>query len=199
MQNAKPTTQASEPQVVPAPQVSGSVTSHGDNVVEVKDLHVNFYTTLGVVRALNGVSFNIPRGKVLGVVGESGCGKSITGLSIMQLVPRPGRIEKGKVLFHETGDKPVNVLTYERNSDEMRDIRGNAIGMIFQEPMTSLNPLFTVGAPDRRSGAAAPDAEPERGAPARGGHPEQGWHAQPGAHRRAAIRTSFRAACASAR
>ena len=132
---------------------------------EVKDLHVNFYTSLGVVRALNGVSFNIPRGKVLGVVGESGCGKSITGLSIMQLVPRPGRIEKGEVLFHETGDKPVNVLTYERNSDEMRKIRGNEIGMIFQEPMTSLNPLFTVGAPDRRSDPAAPDAEPERGAP----------------------------------
>jgi peptide/nickel transport system ATP-binding protein len=116
-----------------------------DNVVEVRDLHVNFYTTLGVVRALNGVSFNIPRGRVLGVVGESGCGKSITGLSIMQLVPRPGKIEQGEVNFLEKGERPVNVLEYGRNSDQMRQIRGNAISMIFQEPMTSLNPLFTVG------------------------------------------------------
>src|SRR5918998_3798741 len=84
----------------------------GGDVVRVEDLHVHFHTTLGVVKALNGVSFNVPRGKVLGVVGESGCGKSITGLSIMQLVPRPGRTESGRVLFHEMGEKPVNLLDY---------------------------------------------------------------------------------------
>ena len=72
-------------------QPSAASMDDGDNVVRVEDLYVNFYTTLGVVRALNGVSFNIPRGKVLGVVGESGCGKSITGLSILQLVPPPGQ------------------------------------------------------------------------------------------------------------
>jgi len=122
-------------------------TDDGDNVVRVEDLYVNFYTTLGVVRALNGVSFNIPRGKVLGVVGESGCGKSITGLSILQLVPRPGKTVSGKVLFQEDRTHtPVDLLQSERDSSEIREIRGNQISMIFQEPMTSLNPCFTVGA-----------------------------------------------------
>jgi peptide/nickel transport system ATP-binding protein len=116
-----------------------------DDLIQVENLQVHFHTTLGIVRALNGVSFNIPRGRVLGVVGESGCGKSITGLSIMQLVPRPGKIEGGRILFRESGEKAINILDLGRHSDEMRHIRGNEIGMIFQEPMTSLNPLFTVG------------------------------------------------------
>ena len=70
-----------------------------DIVLEVKDLHTYFHTTLGTVRALNGVSYTVPRGKVLGIVGESGCGKSVTSLSIMQLVPHPGVIEQGKITF----------------------------------------------------------------------------------------------------
>lgn len=116
------------------------------NVVRVEDLRVEFRTSLGVVRALNGVSFNIPRGKTLGVVGESGCGKSITGLSIMQLVPRPGRTVAGKVLFQETAtSKPMDLLTLDREGSAMRHIRGNGISMIFQEPMTSLNPCYTIG------------------------------------------------------
>ena len=99
-----------------------------------------------MVRALNGVSFQIPRGKVLGVVGESGCGKSQTGLSIMQLVPRPGKVESGHVWFREFASEPaVDLLTYERNGAEMRGIRGDNISMIFQEPMTSLNPCYTIG------------------------------------------------------
>lgn len=122
-----------------------TATSH-DDVVRVEDLKVSFYTDLGVVRALNGVSFNIPRGKVLGVVGESGCGKSITGLSIMQLVHSAGRTEGGRILFREFADgESVNILDYGRNSPEMRGIRGNNISMIFQEPMSSLNPCYTVG------------------------------------------------------
>jgi peptide/nickel transport system ATP-binding protein len=125
---------------------NGTVGAEEDIVLEVKDLHVYFYTQLGVVRALNGVSFKVPRGKVLGIVGESGCGKSQTSLGVMQLVSRPGKVEKGEILFREFSSKPaVNLLTLERNSDEMRDIRGDNISMIFQEPMTSLNPCYTVG------------------------------------------------------
>ena len=126
---------------------AATVQSNGaDNVVKIRDLHVEFRTTLGVSRALNGVSYTIPRGKVLGVVGESGCGKSVTGLSILQLVPHPGRIVSGEVIFREHGaSKPVDLLKYGRQSPEMRAIRGRSISMIFQEPMTSLNPCYTVG------------------------------------------------------
>jgi peptide/nickel transport system ATP-binding protein len=117
-----------------------------DNVIQIQDLHVHFHTALGVVQALNGVSFSIPRGKVLGVVGESGCGKSVTGLSILQLVPDPGRILSGKILLREESNgESVDLLNYDRHSTEMRSIRGRHISMIFQEPMTSLNPCYTVG------------------------------------------------------
>ena len=117
-----------------------------DNVVEIRDLHVHFKTTLGVVRALNGVSLSIPRGKVLGVVGESGSGKSITGLSILQLVPPPGRTMGGEILVKEHSEtEAIDILKYDRHSPEMRRIRGNQVSMIFQEPMTSLNPSYTVG------------------------------------------------------
>ncbi len=117
-----------------------------DDVVQVHGLHVHFRTSIGTTRALNGVSFNIPRGKVLGVVGESGCGKSMTGLAILQLVPRPGRIISGKILFRERPEgPPIDLLQYDREGPEMRKIRGRHISMIFQEPMTSLNPCYTVG------------------------------------------------------
>jgi peptide/nickel transport system ATP-binding protein len=109
------------------------------NLLEVEDLVTEFRTERGVVRAVDGVSFGIPRGKTLGIVGESGCGKSVTALSIMRLVPEPpGRI-RGTAIRH--GDKDLLRLSEE----EMRGIRGNQISMIFQEPMTSLNPVYTVG------------------------------------------------------
>ncbi|MGV8147166.1 MAG: ABC transporter ATP-binding protein [Alkaliphilus sp.] len=108
-------------------------------MLEVKDLRTHFFTHDGVVPAVNGISFEIREGETLCVVGESGCGKSVTALSILKLVPTPpGRYVSGEVNF--LGD---NLL--EKSNNEMRKIRGNDIAMIFQEPMTSLNPVFTVG------------------------------------------------------
>ncbi len=127
-------------------QTSSSQIVTEDDVIRVQDLKLNFYTALGVVRALNGISFNIPRGKVLGIVGESGCRKSQTGMAIMQLTPTAGRYEGGQILFKEfAGKEATSILELEKNGPEMRAIRGNNISMIFQEPMTSLNPCYTVG------------------------------------------------------
>lgn len=111
----------------------------GEKILEVQNLKTYFRTEAGLVKAVNDVSFSIEKGKTLGIVGESGCGKSITSLSIMGLVETPpGEIAGGRILF---GGE--NLL--EKNEDQMRKIRGNKIAMIFQEPMTSLNPVFTIG------------------------------------------------------
>ena len=109
------------------------------HLLEVKDLKTYFYTFEGVARAVNGVSYHIDKGEALGIVGESGCGKSVTASSVMRIVPEPpGKIEGGSILF----DKMDLV---ELSQKEMRKIRGGRIAMIFQEPMTSLNPVFTIG------------------------------------------------------
>jgi oligopeptide transport system ATP-binding protein len=113
-------------------------------LIEVKDLKTNFYTYAGVVNAVNGVEFTIEREKTLGVVGESGCGKSVTALSIMGLIQEPGKIESGEIFFHQN-EKVTDLTSLDPQGSEMRSIRGNEIAMIFQEPMTSLNPVFTVG------------------------------------------------------
>ena len=109
------------------------------NLLEVEDLVTEFRTERGVVRAVDGISLSIPRGKTLGIVGESGCGKSVTALSIMRLISEPPGRVRGKAVRY--GGKDLLALS----EDEMRGIRGNAISMIFQEPMTSLNPVYTVG------------------------------------------------------
>ncbi len=115
-------------------------------LLEVSNLKTVFPTEGGLVHAVNDVSFSIGRGKTVGIVGESGCGKSITGLSLLQLVPNPGRIEAGEILFYREEDEtPLNITQVSPRSKLMRDIRGNEIAFIFQEPMTSLNPVFTVG------------------------------------------------------
>ncbi len=114
-------------------------------LIEVRDLKTYFYTDDGVVRAVDGVDFTIDPEKTLGVVGESGCGKSVTALSIMGLVQMPpGKIEAGEILYHRNGD--VTELTkLNPKGKEYRSIRGKEIAMIFQEPMTSLNPVYTIG------------------------------------------------------
>ncbi len=113
-------------------------------LLEVKDLNTHFFTDSGVVRAVNGVSFQIMPGQTLGLLGESGCGKSVTGYSILQLVNPPGRVVSGEIRF-DRGGEVVDLLKYGPRSENMRQIRGNDIAMIFQEPMTSLDPLFNIG------------------------------------------------------
>ena len=107
-------------------------------LLEVSGLKTYFYTEDGVIKAVDGVDFNIKRGEILGLVGESGCGKSVTVLSVMRLIGVPGRIVSGEVIFENR-----NLLKFSEN--EIQDIRGNQISMIFQQPQSSLNPVFTIG------------------------------------------------------
>lgn len=107
-------------------------------LLTVDKLKTYFYTSEGIIRAVDDVRFNVDKGRILGIVGESGCGKSMTALSIMRLIPPPGRIISGEIIFD--GHDLLKL-----NDEEMRGIRGDRITMIFQDPMTSLNPVFTVG------------------------------------------------------
>src|SRR5690554_1901508 len=117
-----------------------------DVLLGVRDLHTYFSTDEGFVKAVNGVSFDIKKESVFGVVGESGCGKSITAMSIMQLLPKPhGQIHSGHIFFRRGDGSTVDLARQDPTGSLMRSIRGNEIAMIFQEPMTSLNPVYTVG------------------------------------------------------
>jgi oligopeptide/dipeptide ABC transporter ATP-binding protein len=110
----------------------------GELLLDVRGLRTSFHTRDGVVRAVDGIDFHVNRGEIMGLVGESGCGKSVTSLSIMRLVAKPGQIEAGQIMFDGR-----DLLTI--SSDEMRKIRGNRISMIFQQPQSSLNPVWDVG------------------------------------------------------
>ena len=115
-----------------------------DNVVEFDNVHTFFFTDIGTVRAVDGVTFEIPKGKTVGVVGESGCGKSVTSLSLMQLVQRPqGQTVEGSIRF-DSGDGMVYDIA-KTPTEVMQLLRGDKMSMIFQEPMTSLNPVFRIG------------------------------------------------------
>ncbi|MCS5613611.1 MAG: ABC transporter ATP-binding protein [Candidatus Poribacteria bacterium] len=114
-------------------------------LLDIAGLSTIFNTDDGAIRAVDDVSFSINRGQTLGIVGESGCGKSVTGLSILQL-QSPGHIEKGQIHYYKSNkDLPIDITQLAPKSEEMRSIRGNDIAMIFQEPMTSLNPVYTIG------------------------------------------------------
>lgn len=117
----------------------------GDVVLSVKDLHVSFYTNRRCNRVLRGVSFDIRRGRTLCIVGESGCGKSVTANAILRLLPELSRIEQGSVTYWREGEKGIRLDQLKKNGREMRALRGKDIAIIFQDPMTALNPVMTVG------------------------------------------------------
>ena len=114
-------------------------------LIEIKKLKTYFFTENGTVRAVDGIDFSIDPEKTLGIVGESGCGKSITALSILRLIPTPpGKIVDGEIFFHQK-EGGIDLTKLNPKGSQMRSIRGNEIAMIFQEPMTSLNPVYTIG------------------------------------------------------
>ena len=129
------------------------MTSNGNTLLEVKGLKTYFFLDEGTVRALDGVDFNIQRGQTLGVVGESGCGKSVTARSILRIVPKPGRTIAGEITLHRVVDdrpgtfvtEPVKLTDLNPKGSKMRDIRGAEIALVPQEPMASLSPVHTIG------------------------------------------------------
>src|SRR6266540_4175679 len=124
---------------------------NNDVLLEIKDLKISFPLDEGTVRAVEGVNLTMRRGEVLGVVGESGCGKSITAHSILRIIPTPGRINSGQILFHPSGQSGsngngvVDLARLDPTGSEIRKIRGKDIAMIFQEPMSSFSPVHTIG------------------------------------------------------
>ena len=121
--------------------------SDANTILEIKNLKTYFFLDSGTVRAVDGVNLKLDRNTTLGLVGESGCGKSVTALSVMRLIQSPpGKITEGRILFRQNGgQKVVDIASLDPRGSEMRSIRGGEIAMVFQEPMTSLNPLYTAG------------------------------------------------------
>jgi len=116
-----------------------------NSVVELRNVATHFFLDEGVLKALNGVSFRIEAQKTMGVIGESGCGKSVTAQSILRIVPHPGKTVGGEIMFWRKDGRSVNLLELHPDGEEIRAIRGREISMIFQEPMTSLSPVHTIG------------------------------------------------------
>ena len=143
------------------PALYTTVMKNPNNVVEFDNVCTYFFTDNGTVKAVDGVSFEVPRCSTVGVVGESGCGKSVTSLSLMQLLQRPsGQVVGGEIRFNTGDGKALNIVNTP--TAKMQDIRGNKISMIFQEPMTSLNPVFKIGAQvDEVTMLHNPDMAPE--------------------------------------
>jgi oligopeptide transport system ATP-binding protein len=132
----------------PAPVPAATPRADRDAVLKIEGLKTHFFLESGVVKAVDGVDLSLRRNRTLGLVGESGCGKSITAMSVMRLLKSPpGKIVGGRILFRPgPDDEPVDLAQLDPRGRQMRHIRGGSIAMVFQEPMTSLNPLYTVGA-----------------------------------------------------
>ncbi len=128
-------------------EVAGRLSAtSGEPILEIRDLQTYFTLESGTIKAVNGVSMTLHRSRTLGVVGESGCGKSVTAMSVMRLIRYPpGKIVGGQLLLHRKDGSVTDLVQLEQNSAQMRAVRGAEIAMIFQEPMTSLNPLYTIG------------------------------------------------------
>ena len=118
--------------------------SNDSVVLDIRDLRTHFHTKRGVLKAVDGVDLKIYRNKLLGVVGESGCGKSVMSLSVLKLLPSTARIS-GSVVYRPNGEEEIDLMTLDPRGNQIRNIRGAEIAMIFQEPMTALNPLYTIG------------------------------------------------------
>ncbi len=121
------------------------VGSSNDTVLEVKDVQVTFHLDEGLLKAVNGVDFSVRKGKTLGLVGESGCGKSVSAQAVMRIVPRPGVVKGQILLSRKDGSAPLDLATLDPYGAVMRGVRGAEIGMIFQEPMTAFSPVHTIG------------------------------------------------------
>lgn len=115
------------------------------NVLEVNELRTSFFTDEGELQAVRGVTFHLERGRVLGLVGESGCGKSVTSYSVMRLIQEPGRIVGGQILLHAADGRTLDTAALDETSDELYEVRGGLVSMIFQEPMTALSPVHSIG------------------------------------------------------
>src|SRR6478609_8879803 len=115
-------------------------------LLSVRNLRTSFFQDEGVTRAVDGASFDVSPGKTLGIVGESGCGKSVTAQSILRFVDRPGRIVDGEILLTRGDGSQTDLVKLDANGPEMRSIRGGDIGLVFQEPMTSFSHVHTIGA-----------------------------------------------------
>ena len=178
--------------IAPAAAHPGILAASGAPLLTVDSLHVHFVTARGVVRAVEGISYDVRQGEMVALVGESGCGKSVSALAVMRLLARPaGRIVAGRVVF-EGRD------LLQLSEEEMREVRGRDISMIFQEPMTSLNPVLTIGLQIMEPLFIHKNMERGGGPRAGAGTAEAGRHPRPGTAPRAVSRTSSRAACASA-
>jgi ABC-type dipeptide/oligopeptide/nickel transport system ATPase component len=119
--------------------------TNGDVLLEVTDLRTYFHTDEGEVRAVDGVSFSLKRGRILALVGESGCGKSVTSYSILRLIQPPGRIVGGSIRLHPRQGEPIDVLALSERDDLLYHVRGGLAAMIFQEPMSALSPVHRIG------------------------------------------------------